>query len=440
MSKKVLILGAGMVARPVVTYFHEQTPYQLTIADQIGSKARELGSDPQRIHALELDMSDEQRVKAEISRADLVISLLPFTLHPKVAELCLDHKKHLVTASYESADMRELEPKVKSAGIVILNEIGLDPGLDHMEAMRIIHEIKEKEGFIRGFTSWCGGLPAPEANDNPLGYKFSWSPLGVLMAGKNPARFLRDGQEVSQKSQDFFRNPVPVDIPGIGTLEGYPNRDSIPYIQIYGIETTNSMFRGTLRYSGWCSFIWAAQGLGLLDGEVLSWEGHTYRSFMRRILQVEEGQTIPDVIMDRLGLSVESEAIRSMEWLGLWNEDPIPLASGTALDVIALRLQEKLQFSEGERDMIALQHIFDAEYPNGEKERIVSTLIDYGIPYGDSAMSRTVGYPTAIAARLILEGRFSNPGIHIPVDPAMYIPILEELEKFDISFTTHKSP
>ncbi len=436
--KKVLILGAGLVAKPLVRYLLDQPDFKVEVASRTVSKAVKLIDNHPDGVAKELNLKNEEGLKNEIARSDIVISMVPYSFHPKVARYCIDYSKHMVTTSYVSEPMQKLDSEAKNAGILILNEIGLDPGIDHMEAMRIIHEVEEKGGEIQSFTSYCGGLPAPEANTNPFGYKFSWSPIGVLLAGKNSAQYLKDGQEVFIPAENLFKNFSPITIEGLGEFEGYPNRDSLPYIQLYGIQSTETMLRGTLRNKGWCSTLKKIFDLGLLDQEEKDWEGYSYRDFLRHLMNNPEEQDVKKALSSHLNIEEESDILMRLEWLGLLSDDALPVTKGSALDILGARMLEKLQYGEGERDMIILQHQFIASYPDNKKEKITSTLIDFGIPNGDSSMARTVGLPAAIATRLILEGKIEATGVHIPVIPQIYTPILRELKELEIAFTEKK--
>lgn len=436
--KKVLILGAGLVARPLVRYLLDQPDIKVEVASRTVSKAIKLINNHPDGVAKELNLRNEESLKEEIAKADLVISMVPYSFHPKVAKYCIDFKKHMVTTSYVSEIMKNLDAEAKNAGILILNEVGLDPGIDHMEAMRIIHEVKEKGGQITGFTSYCGGLPAPEANTNPFGYKFSWSPIGVLLAGKNSAQYLKDSQQVFIPSESLFENCTIIPIDGLGDFEGYPNRNSLPYIDLYDIQSTKTMLRGTLRNIGWCETLKKIVDLGLLDEEEKDWSGMTYAGFTRGWLSEPEETDLKKALALDLNIEEDSDIIKRLEWLGLLSDDPLPMEKGSALDILGARMLEKLQYEPGERDMIVLQHTFEASYPEGKKERVTSTLIDFGIPDGDSSMARTVGLPPAIATKLILEGRIKETGVHIPVLQQFYVPILEELKQLDISFKEKK--
>jgi len=436
--KKVLILGAGLVARPLVRYLLDQPETEVEVASRTVSKAVKLINNHPQGRAQELNLKNEEGLKEEISKADVVISMVPYAFHPKVAQYCIAYGKHMVTTSYVSEDMRNLHEEAKRAGILILNEIGLDPGIDHMEAMRIIHEVEGKGGKIESFTSFCGGLPAPEANTNPFGYKFSWSPIGVLLAGKNSARYLKDDEEISIPAENLFDNYSVIKIEGLGDFEAYPNRDSLPYIETYGITQTKTMLRGTLRNLGWCRTIKKMIDLGFLDDEEKDWTGLSYQEFLRHLMKNPPEEDIKKALSSYLSIEESSDIIERFEWLGLLSEDSLPLEKGSALDITAARMQEKLQYEKGERDMIVLQHTFIASYPSEKKEEITSTLIDFGIPEGDTSMARTVGLPAAIGTRLILEGKIEETGVHIPVVPEIYEPLLQELKEQGIAFKEKK--
>jgi len=436
--KKVLILGAGLVAKPLVRYLLDQPDFEVEVASRTVSKAVKLINNHSRGMAKSLNLKDEDCLRDEILKADIVINMVPYSFHPIVAKYCIEFKKNMVTTSYVSDAMKALDEDAKKAGIIILNEVGLDPGIDHMEAMRIIHDIESKGGEVTSFTSYCGGLPAPEANTNPFGYKFSWSPIGVLLAGKNSAQYLENGKEVFITSEDLFENYIMIPIEGLGEFEGYPNRNSIPYIDLYGIQSTKTILRGTLRYKGWCPTLKKIVDLGLLDQEEKDWSGFTYKDFIRALMNNPEEKDVKKALSVYLSIEENSDIISRFEWLELLSDSPLNITRGSALDILGERMLKKLQYEEGERDMIILQHIFKASYPDKKAEKITSTLIDFGIPNEDSSMARTVGLPCAIGAKLILENKITQTGVHIPVLKDIYSPILQELKTLDIKFKEKK--
>jgi saccharopine dehydrogenase-like NADP-dependent oxidoreductase len=362
--------------------------------------------------------------------------MLPYIHHPAVAKACIAQGKHMATTSYVSPEMRQLDAAARKAGITILNEVGVDPGIDHMSAMQIIHQVQKAGGHVDGFMSYCGGLPAPEANDNPFGYKFSWSPRGVLLAARNAAHYLRDSREVNIPGQELFTHYWMLDVEGLGQFEAYPNRDSMPYRKVYGISDTATMYRGTLRNQGWCDVLYKIAALGFLDDRPREASGKTYAQFVRDLLPDEVTQT-GDLKADvATGLKVgrDSPVIKDLDWLGFFDEKPIPASKGkiSPLDLMTQVMLERMQYAEGERDLIILVHHFDASYPDGKKEKISSTLIAFGEPGGHTAMARTVSLPAAIGVDLILRGEVTASGIQTPVTSMWYEPILAGLKALGI--------
>ncbi|MBN1513467.1 MAG: saccharopine dehydrogenase NADP-binding domain-containing protein, partial [Phycisphaerae bacterium] len=373
--KNILVLGAGRVARPAVQYLLEQSEFRVTVADLEAGRAEAVVKDHPNSRAVVANLSRRPEMDALVGDADVVISLLPPDCHPAVAEVCVDRRRPLLTTSYVSPAMRSLDERAQKAGVLLLNEMGLDPGIDHMSAKQVINRVRGGGGRIRAFTSACGGLPAPEANDNPWGYKFSWSPLGVLRACGASARFRRDGAIVEQPSGTIFDHPDLMEIEGVGTLESYPNRDSLAYADLYDIPEAQSIQRATLRYPGWCRTMQAVMAAGFLDATPRSWpEGTRLADFTRSLLPDSTPGSVRAALARRLGLSEDADPLRCMEWLGLFGGDPVPLRQGSPLEVLAARMQTRMTFQPGERDMIALRHVFRVEKPDGSCEQITATL------------------------------------------------------------------
>jgi saccharopine dehydrogenase-like NADP-dependent oxidoreductase len=304
-----------------------------------------------------------------------------------------------------------------------------------MSAMRVIHDVKRRGGKVVSFTSYCGGLPAPDANNNPFGYKLSWAPRGVLLASRNDAHFLRDGADVTIQGKDLFDNYEVHEVQGM-TLEAYPNRNSKQYIDIYEVPHTRTMIRGTYRNRNWCATVKKLVDLGFLDmTERQDLAGRTYANVMAALLGCAESADLKAEVAKRLALTPEQAFITdNLAWLGLFSgTERVGAKITTLLDAVCQLFVEKLQYAPGERDMLVMQHKFEAEF-EGHRETITSSLVDYGIANGDTSMSRTVSLPVAIAARLVLDGRFTRPGLSIPTCPELYVPILNELESFDIRF------
>jgi len=438
--KRILVLGAGLVSRPMVRYLLDVPDFEVTVATRTVSKAQELVAAHPRGKAIPLLVDDDAALGRLVGESDLAVSLLPYTYHVEVANHCLKHRKPLVTTSYVSDAMRALDSQAKAAGLIFLNEIGLDPGIDHISAMKIVHDVQKTGGTVASFMSYCGGLPAPEANDNPLGYKFSWSPKGVVMAGRNDARYLRDGKEVFVPGADLFGHRWPLKVADGFEFEAYPNRNSLPYIETYGLKGVRTMLRGTLRNFGWCETLKAIADLGVLkDDSVRTDVGKLTPAAWLRQYAPGTGELRHDVAV-RLGLKDDDPIADRFAWLGLFDEKPIDLQQGSNLDILAKQMLERMTLKPRERDMVVLHHEFLAEYPTKPAERIFSTLIAFGEPGGDSSMARTVSLPAAIGARMILQGELKLTGVQIPVVPEIYEPVLAELARLGIECKERKAP
>ena len=341
----------------------------------------------------------------------------------------------MINASYVTEEIRALDDQASEADVLLLCELGLDPGIDHMSAMQIIQDIRDRGGKIMSFQSVCGGLPAPEANDNPLGYKISWSPLGVLMAGTSSAQYLADGELVQLEERELFPSAWPIEIDGM-ELDAYPNRDSMSYQKIYGMQNVRKLLRGTLRSRGWSPLLQSMKDLNLLNMDDLGLQDPFSFAEMVRKLNGFEGENLQAETARHLGIPPDHEIMQAFEWLGVFDKVGKKWDCDTALKCTAELMNSKMAYAEGERDMIVLNHEFIGEFPD-HREIITSTLVDYGTEAG-SSMARTVSLPIAIAVRLFLEGRIEARGVRIPVIPEIYEPILAELAEMGISFKETK--
>ena len=432
--KNVLVLGAGMISRPMITYLLDQPDFFVTMASRTISKAENMIQNHPRGKAFELDVNDDKKVEDFVSKADIVVSLLPYNYHFKVAEMCIKHKKHLVTTSYVSDPMKSLDKKAKESGILLLNECGLDPGIDHMSAMKVIHKVYENGGKIISFRSTTGALPAFESNNNPFGYKFSWSQRGVLLASRNPAKWLEEGKEIVIPGEQLFENYKMQDVANVGTFENYPNRNSIPYKEIYGLKDAKTVYRGTFRLPGWCETLRKIVALGWLnDKPIDDFSGKTYADLTRFLIGAKPSDDILIVTAKYLGLETYSTIIKRLEWLGLFSNEPLPKDKDNPLDYLNVLTLKKMSMGKGDKDMIVMHHEFIAKY-SSKNEYITSTLVDFGIPGGDTSVARTVSLPAAIAVKMILNNKIKLTGVQIPVIPELYNPILKELEEIGIKF------
>ena len=440
MVQNILVLGAGMIAGPLVRDLLAHG-YGVTVTSLALDDAVRLVDGHPAGKALALDLSDEAALAALVGSHDLVISLVPYTFHPLVAKHCLECSRNLVTASYVSPAMSALDAEARARDLIFLNEIGLDPGIDHMSAMRIIDDVHARGGVVRHFRSYCGGLPAPDANDNPFGYKFSWSPRGVLMATANAARFRHDGHEVVVAPKDLFRNMHLLHVPGAGDFEAYANRDSTEYAVVYGLGAElQTIFRGTLRNIGWCDTMHNLVKIGMTDPVSRDSGGTTCAHFVRRVLGAGPADDLRLAAAARMGVPADSLPPWNMHWLGLFSDRHLDAEHLSPLDVLSELMQDKLRYLPGERDMVVMFHEFKAWFPRRQRyERLTSSLVDFGIPHGETSMSRTVSLPAAIAARLILEGKIKGRGVLRPVTPEIYNPVLDALAELDIVCTEEKT-
>lgn len=338
----------------------------------------------------------------------------------------------MVTTSYVKPAMQALDGEAKKAGIIILNELGLDPGIDHMSAMRIIDHVHEKGGKVEEFYSICGALPSPEACNNPFNYKFSWSPKGVVLASNNDANYLRQGKTTYVPPENLFKNPMKTTFPGVGNLEIYPNRDSVPYVELYGIPETKTMFRGTFRHPGWCESLDAMKALKLTSPDKFDFTGKTFAGMVAILIGEKDASDIQAKAAKFLDVTPDAYAFKSIEWLGLFDDKPMNRKEDSPFEITSDLMIEKMMIGKTERDMVVLQHLFLASYPNGTKEVIKSSMLDFGTLATDTAIARTVALPAAMGVEMILAGKIKEKGVYIPVLPGIYNPILDQLETVGI--------
>ena len=428
---KVLILGAGMVVRPIVTYLLDRG-FLVTVATRTKSKADAMIQGHVNGRSVAWTVDDGAMLEQMVAGHDLTVSLLPWVYHVMVAKICINLKKDMVTTSYVKPEMQALDREAREAGIIILNELGLDPGIDHMGAMRIIDHIHDQGGMVEEFYSFCGALPAPEAAGNPFRYKFSWSPKGVVMAGNNDGRYLRHGREVYIPTEDLFKNPLSVDFPGVGLLEVYPNRNSMPYIDLYGIPETKTMMRGTFRYPGWCESLDAMKALRLLTADEYDFTGMTYADMLAMLIGADDPAGIRKKASGFLGLDEDSHALEALEWLGIFSDKDMARKKDTPFEIVSDLMIMKMELGSEERDMVVMQHVFLALKKDGTREVIKSSMLDHGTLMADTAVARTVALPAAVGVEMVLNGNITEKGVHIPVIPGIYNPILDALEKMGI--------
>lgn len=444
--RNILIIGAGKSASTLIQYLLNKSQTEnlhLTIGDLSLALAQKKTQNHKNATAISLDIFDEKQRKTEIAKADIVISMLPAHLHIEVAKDCILFKKHMVTASYISDTMQELDAQAKENNLVFMNEIGLDPGIDHMSAMKVIDEIKEKGGKIILFESFCGGLVAPESDNNLWNYKFTWAPRNVVLAGQGgSAKFIQEGTYKYIPYHKLFRRTEFLEVEDYGRFEGYANRDSLKYRTVYGLDDVLTLYRGTIRKVGfskaWNMFV----QLGMTDDsyKIDNSDTISYREFLNLFLPYHPTDSVE--IKTRLYLGIDQDDIMwdKLLELDLFNPNKIVgLFDASPAQILEKILSDKWTLQENDKDMIVMYHKFGYEI-NGKQHQIDSKMVCIGDDQTYTAMAKTVGLPVAIATLQILNGKIKTPGVQLPITKEVYEPILKELENFGINFKETEMP
>jgi saccharopine dehydrogenase-like NADP-dependent oxidoreductase len=441
--KKIVVFGAGMSSSTLIDYLIEQAErhdWIVRVGDMDLELAKRKTDGRIRSEAFVFNVKNEAQRAEEVSMADLVISMLPAHMHIEVAKACVEFKKHMVTASYVSDDMQKLDEEAKKAGIIIMNEIGVDPGIDHMSAMRVLDEIRSEGGKMLQFETFTGGLPAPKSDDNLWHYKFAWNPRNVVLAGAGGAvKFRQEGQYKYIPYHQVYRRTERIVIPNYGRFEGYANRDSLKYIDIYGLNDIPTIYRGTLRGRGFCKAWDVFVQLGLTDDSYIMehTETMTYRQFLNSFLAYHPTDSIELKLMHYLKIDQDNEIMDKIESLDLFSNKTLGLKEVTPAQILQHILEQKWTLAETDLDMIIMYHLFGYEL-NGEKLQRESFMVLEGEDKVHTAMAKTVGLPVAIAARMILTGHITTPGVHLPINREVYEPVLNELESYGIKFSERR--
>lgn len=435
---RILIIGAGRSSSSLIDYFlshAKQYNWHVTIADANKQAVDvKIAKYKEFATAVEFDVHNASLREDLIKQADFVVSMLPAFMHGDVARDCVRLGKHLATASYVSNDMKELDAEAKQKNLLLLNECGLDPGIDHASAMKVIHELQEKGAKITGFKSFCGGLVAPESNDNPWGYKFSWNPRNVILAGQGTAQFIEDGQLKFIPYNRIYTQTETIEVDGYGKFDAYANRDSIGYKEPYGLKDATTMLRGTLRFPGYCKAWNVFVKLGLTDDsyKIKNANSLTYTDLLQSFLP--KGKTsVKEKLTEFMGKDMDAEVMSKLEYLELFSNKPIKLQEGSPAELLQNLLEEKWLLKAGDKDMIVMQHQFEYEL-NGAHKKLNSSLVVIGDDEVHTAMAKTVGLPLAIAIKNFLTGGFKLYGVQIPIVKEIYEPMLAELESMGITF------
>ena len=418
--KTILLFGAGKSATVLIDYLLKasvENKWKFIIADANKEQILLKTNNSKHAEAIQIDITNDKQREKIIQRAHVVISMMPPALHFLIAKDCVEYRKHLLTASYVDNNIKSLRDEIVQRKLLFLCETGLDPGIDHMSAMKIIDDIKAKGGTIVSFKSHCGGLVAPESDDNPWHYKISWNPRNVVMAGKAGAEYKENNIIQHKEYDELFNNCSQINIEGLGPLAIYPNRDSLSYVPLYKLEKAETFLRTTLRYPSFCEGWNAIVRAGLTnDVDIINTKGLTFIKWAESIqpFVTETNKTM-------------------LQFIGLFDEILVPVAAKTSADILQYLLETKLAMQPSDKDMIVMLHEIEYEL-NGKTTKIESSLIVKGDNNLRTAMAKTVGLPLGIAAKLILNSTIQLTGLHIPIVKEIYDPLLKELELNGIRF------
>ena len=438
--KKILVIGAGRSSSTMIKYFLDHSSefnWRVRVGDMDLSVAKEKIGNHSNGEAVQFDALNPNERAKEIENADIVISMLPAGFHIEVVKDCIAFKKDVITPSYITEEMKQLNDQIKDAGIIAMNEMGLDPGIDHMSAMKILDEIEEEGGKVRGFESFTGGLIAPESDNNPWNYKFTWNPRNVVLAGQGgAAKFIQEGQYKYIPYHNLFRRTEIIEIEGYGKFEGYANRDSLRYRAIYGLENIPTIYRGTLRKIGFCRAWNVFVKLGLTDDSYIveGSEHMTNRDFINSFLAYNSHDSVELKFRYQMGIEQDDYIWEKLVWLGLFEHKKIGIKNATPAEILQKILEDKWSLSANDKDMIIMWHKLNYTINGAEKE-IRSYMTYIGKDQMYTAMSDTVGLPVAICAKMILNNQMDLKGVHLPIKKEIYLPILKELEQYGMFFT-----
>jgi len=441
--KNILVLGAGKSAPYLIRNLLEQAAERdwfVTVGDVDADLARERVAGHPRGDAIAFDVTDTSLRETRIQKSDVVVNFLSPRFQYLVALDCVKHGAHMVSASYQDPDLLDLDADAHRTGVLLLNEMGLDPGIDHMSAMALIERIRSAGGVIEGFYSYGAGLPAPSKTMNPLRYVITWNPRNVVMGGSAGAQYLENGKIKIVPHHQVFHHTWDVEVDDVGLLEAYPNRDSLTYLDTFGLGDVRTMIRGTLRYPGWSETFSVIVRLGLPNETIPipKLQERTYAEVVEMFLPLSvTGATIEKRLARFLQISPTGRIMENLRWLGLFSTEKVRATGSTAAAMLQELFERKLPLEPNARDVVILQHVIDVRWPSDgdRRDRQVATMVEYGEPRGMTAMARTVGLPAAIGVKQVLSGELTQTGCQIPTHPAIYEPILGELEAAGIRFS-----
>lgn len=443
---QILILGAGRSSNVLIRYLLTQAEvlnFTVVVGDVSLQHAEESIFGHSLGTAVQIDVANEDALGKIIADATIVISMLPAALHPTIALHCLAHGKHLLTASYVSKEMQALHQQALEKNLVFLNECGLDPGLDHMSAMKLIQSIHDKGGIIESFESFTGGLLAPTTDpENPWHYKFTWNPRNVVMAGQSTAQYLEQGEYKYIPYQQLFKRTTRVEVSGLGLFEGYANRDSLPYKKLYGLENLHTIIRGTLRHAGFCNAWNVLVQLGCCDDSMTigNVEQLTHKSFINSFLPYHASHSVEEKLQRQLNIPHDGIELQCLHWSGFFDNEPLGITTpATPAQITEHILSKRWKLDPDDKDMIVMWHRLRYQHQGVSKE-VQAHIVVEGTGSDETAMAKTVGLPLGIAAVLILKGKVTQRGVLRPLDAELYEPILNELKVHGVSLVERDEP
>jgi saccharopine dehydrogenase (NADP+, L-glutamate forming) len=435
--KTILVLGAGRSSSALISYLLSNAArhdWQIIVGDVSIEAAKSKINGHARGTSVFFNIEDEFTSRKTIASADVVVSLIPANLHASVAKLCLELSRHLLTASYVSEEMKSFHEEASRKELLFLNESGLDPGIDHMSAMQVIDRIREEGGQLTSFESFTGGLIAPETDlENPWRYKFTWNPRNVVLAGQSTAKYLEQGRYKYIPYQQLFERFTPIHVDGLGNYEGYANRDSLKYIETYGLQGIQTMLRGTLRNQGYCSAWNIFVQLGCCDDsyEMEGVSSMTHRDFINSFLISGTGDSAEKQLTATFGIQPAGQEIKRLQWSGFFTDEKVGLTKGTPAQILEHILNKKWKLQPHDKDLVVMWHRFMYSL-NGKRYEVQASLVAKGDDSINTAMAKTVGLPIAIAAKLLMEGKIKQRGVVIPTQKEIYEPVLNELKELGI--------
>jgi saccharopine dehydrogenase-like NADP-dependent oxidoreductase len=441
--KKILVIGSGRSSTSLIKYLLDNSDLEkwtVTVVDFNLKLAESKVGNHQNGFSYQLDANDDVKRKEYIQSSDVVISMLPAHMHFKVLKDSVDYGVHVITPSYITDEIKTLNENALKKNILVLNELGLDPGIDHMSAKKLIDQVKAKGGDVKGFESYTGGLVAPESDDNPWNYKFTWNPRNVVLAGQGgSAKFIKEGKYKYIPYHKLFRRTDIIDVPGFGKFEGYPNRDSLKYRSIYELDNISTMYRGTLRKVGFCRAWNIFVQLGATDDSYIveGSENMTNREFINSFLKFNTYDSVELKLRHYLRIEQDDYMWEKLVWLGIFENKKIGLKDASPAQILQKILQEKWSLSPQDKDMIVMWHRVTYTLDNIEK-KLISHMAYIGKNSNATAMSDTVGLPLGIATKMLLNGSIKTRGVVLPLDKQIYDPVLKELKQFGIDFVEYE--